>query len=104
MFETRVYSLVNPSLGELFRKHGDLDGKLFHSSDKVTFTLVDEQEVISLHFDKSRRTIFIKGHNIKNIEITEKQRGYLSLFQQELEKNERTGHFVKSYSEVLKLI
>jgi len=103
-FETRPYSLVNPGLGELFKKHGDLDGKLFHSSDKVTFTFVDEEEVVSLHFDKSRKTIFLKGHNVRNIELTPKQRGYLELFEEELAKNEKTGHFVRSYSDLLKTI
>lgn len=91
----------HPNYDHLFKKHGVLDGKMFYTSDKVTYTFVDNDEVISLHFDINRKTIFYKGHNISNVELTPLQCQHLIQFKNELEKHGETGSFVLAYSNLL---
>lgn len=91
-----------PQLEKAFQKHGAYDGKLFHSSDKVTYTFVADQEVISLHFDRVRKTIFYQGHNIDNLILGSEQIGYLEKFAREIEANYDTSDFIVPYSETLK--
>lgn len=93
-----------PALGNIFKKRGEFDGKLFHSSKKATYTFVEQQEVIALHFDKERKSIFYKGHNISNIRLSDVQRQHLELFQKALEKNPKTQPMVSAYKQALKAI
>lgn len=95
-----IYSGL-PRLEKAFQKHGAYDGKLFHSTDKVTYTFVADQEVISLHFDRLRKTIFYQGHNIDNLILGTEQIGYLEQFSQTITKNHETSDFVVPYSETL---
>lgn len=99
--EEQPIALPRPGFGQLFKKHGALDGKMFHAQNKVTYTFVADEEVISLHFDKARKTIFYKGHNIANLELTEAQLAHLQQFQSELAKKDETTHFARSYSDAL---
>lgn len=91
-----------PVLGRLFQKKGVYDGRLFHSSTKVTYTFVNEKEVISLHFDKSRGAIFYKGHNIENSALAQGQVGHLQQFLDALKKEKATQPFVRPYKKTLK--
>ncbi len=100
--EVQPIALPRPGFGQLFKKHGSLDGKMFHAQNKVTYTFVANEEVISLHFDKTRKTIFYKGHNIANLELTESQVAHLEQFKSELAKNDDMTHFARPYADALK--
>lgn len=85
-----------PVLENAFKKDGLYDGKLFHSEDKVTYTFLTDQEVVSLHFDLKSEAIFYKGHKIENLELDPEQRKHLQQFAKVLEKPE-TAAFTKAY-------
>lgn len=96
---------VEPTgLGKLFKRNGVYDGRLFHSMDKVTYTFVDNQEVISLHFDKSKKAIFYKGHNISNVSLNPDQWRHLEIFQATLVEDPKAKDFVEPYKEILQSI
>ncbi len=98
--EVRHSQLPRPGYDQLFKKHGVLDRKLFHANNKITFTFVANSEVVSLHFDSVRKTIFYKGHNVANLKLTPIQKEQLLQFKKELEKNPETESFAGPYSEV----
>jgi hypothetical protein len=50
-----------------------VDSMIAVYKDRITYTFILDNEVASIHFDKSRGEIFFKGHNIKNIKLTENQ-------------------------------
>ncbi|HBF12772.1 MAG TPA: hypothetical protein DDW49_05195 [Deltaproteobacteria bacterium] len=99
-------TLESPRLGQFYKKKGVYDGKLLHSASKVTYTFVGDNEVISLHFDRDRKAIFYKGHNIENIELSNIQQAHLEKFRQALIKNPGTkdmiGDFDLSHQAYLK--
>lgn len=97
--EVRPLFSARPVYGKLFKKDGVLDGKMFHAAEKVTYTFVSNNEVISLHFDRLKQTIFYKGHNINNISLTPTQRSHLDLFKKELSKKGETHSFLRPYTE-----
>lgn len=85
-----------PILAKAFKKNGLYDGKLFHSEDKVTYTFLTDQEVVSLHFDLKSGAIFYKGHKLENFELAPEQKQHLQQFLKVLEKPE-TAVFAKAY-------
>lgn len=98
--QVRPY-FARPNYGKFFEKNGVFDGKLFHARDKVTYTFVFNKEVISLHFDQNKKTIFYKGHNIANLELSPIQISHLEQFGKELIKKNDTKKFASSYAEIL---
>ncbi len=52
-------------------KHAD--SMLAVYKDRLTYTFIFEGDVASVHFNRSKQEIFFKGHNIKNMELTEAQ-------------------------------
>lgn len=53
------------------------DSMLAVYRDRFTFTFILQNEVASIHFDRLRGEIFYKGHNIRNMELTEKHKSAL---------------------------
>ena len=86
-----------PTLAKAFKKNGLYDGKVFHSEDKVTYTFLTDQEVVSLHFDLKRSSIFYKGHKIENLELTPEQKGQLEQFAKVLQEKPETASFAIEY-------
>lgn len=93
-----------PTIGKLFQPRGVYDGKMFHSAGKVTYTFVDQKEVISLHFDRQRKAIFYKGHNILNIKLTSNQTQHLERFGVELHRDMGTRNFTNAFQKVLSAV
>lgn len=89
------------TLETVFQKNGLYDEKLFYSDDKVTYTFVSGEEVVSLHFDKVKKTIFYKGHNIANLSLNLRQIHHLEQFRNALEKNPEAVVFAAPYSRTL---
>jgi len=50
-----------------------VDSMIAVYKERITYTFILDDEVASIHFDRLRGEIFFKGHNIKNIELTESQ-------------------------------
>ena len=65
------------------------DSMLAVYRDRLTYTFILEKEVASIHFDRLRREIFFKGHNISNMELTPQQVGALKDLQAVLAEDEQ---------------
>ncbi len=57
--------------------------------DKVTYTFQQDDEVGCIHFDAMRDEIFFNGHNVKNIELTEKHWALLEDFSRKLKQEKK---------------
>jgi hypothetical protein len=73
------------------------DGKIFYGADRVTYTFVDDDEVVVLHFDVSRQTLFFKGHRVESLAIHSQMKEFLSSFKERLLENEQTKEFLESF-------
>lgn len=90
-----------PKWGQLFKKKGIFDDKLFCSSTKVTYTFVADKEVVSLHFDRERKTLFYKGHSVTNMKLTPIHWQHLEQFGLALEKHPQGAKFAAVYHTAL---
>ena len=50
-----------------------VDSMLAVYRDRLTYTFILDKEVASIHFDKNRREIYFKGHNVQNMELAPQQ-------------------------------
>lgn len=49
------------------------DSMLAVYHDRLTYTFILDKEVASIHFDRNRKEIFFKGHNIQNMQLSPAQ-------------------------------
>lgn len=47
--------------------------RFFFDKHRFTYTFLFDGEVASVHFDANRAEIFFKGHNIRNMKLSESQ-------------------------------
>ena len=67
------------------------------SQDHFTYTFIMNSEILSVHFDKMRREIFLKGHNLKHLELKSNEIEALREVTQILESNEKGKEFSEDY-------
>lgn len=72
--------------------------------DRVTYTFSLGGEVYSLHFDKGRRQIFLKGHNVQNMVLDPIQQQLLKDFKKTLASSPKGNLFLKEYEELLEKV
>lgn len=77
------------------------DSLLAVYKDRLTYTFIFGREVASIHFDRGRREIFFKGHNIRNMRLSEPQKQVLKEFKRVLGAEERAKDFLKGYEATL---
>ncbi len=77
------------------------DSMLAVFNDHLTYTFILESEVASIHYDKLRREIFFKGHNIKYMELDPKQVRVLMDLGEALKKDEKGRDFAAEYEATL---
>lgn len=73
------------------------DSMLAVYKDNLTYTFILDREVSSIHFDRMRGEIFFRGHNIKNIELTQRQIQALEDLKAILSQDERGTPFLSDY-------
>ncbi|MDO8462556.1 MAG: hypothetical protein Q7S98_06865 [Deltaproteobacteria bacterium] len=78
--------------------------QLIAFGDRITYTFTLGGEVHSLHFDKARREIFLKGHNIQNMALDSIQLQLLKDFKKILASSNQGQPFLKEYEELLKKV
>lgn len=88
-------------LDYIHKKDGYYDGKIFYSYDKVTYTFVDKEEVIVLHFDSTKSSLFLKGHKVLSMDMHPELEYYLSKFKKCLLDNPKTERFVKPFDALI---
>ncbi len=77
------------------------DSMLAVYKDRLTYTFILDDEVASIHFDRSRGEIFFSGHNIAHMELNTKQRGALLALTGILEADEQGKEFLSAYCATL---
>jgi hypothetical protein len=80
---------------------GFRQGQLFSSPERLTLTFFLGDQVASIHFDLSRREIFFKGHNVKNMTPTQDQWMALSNFIQLLKQEQYSPKMIEAYEDTL---
>jgi len=69
--------------------------------DRVTYTFIMDEEVASIHFDRKRGEIFFKGHNIRNMHLSQKQIKALNVMREVLEADREGRELYPAYSATL---
>lgn len=80
---------------------GFRQGKLFCSPERLTLTFFMGDQVASIHFDLSRREIFFKGHNVKNMTLSRDQWEALRNFSKLIKQEECDIRLIQGYEECL---
>lgn len=80
------------------------DSMLAVYKNRATYTFIMNDEVASVHFDVTRGEIFFKGHNIKNLELTNEQKEALVMLQWILEEDEEGKQLLPSYLATLERV
>jgi hypothetical protein len=90
-----------PGLEKIFQKHGYYDGKIFYSGNRATYTFIHDDEVIVLHLDLDKKSLFLKGHKIMSLEDHPQLSQFLGQFKKCLQENPQTKEFVGSYDAIV---
>jgi hypothetical protein len=77
------------------------DSMLAVSADRATYTFILEDEVASIHFDRHRGEIFFRGHNIRNIDLSDGQLQALMHMEEVLKGDSRAKEHFPEYSATL---
>lgn len=77
------------------------ESRLVAFGDRITYTFAIGREVASIHFDRLRGEIFYKGHNIRNMKLSDWQVKMLSQFQEVLRQHETGQRFADFYENAL---
>ena len=77
------------------------EARLFLAQNRATVTFYLDQEVASIHYDLQRDEIFYKGHNVKNMTLTEQQWTALQNFSSYLSQVPKSEKIRKAYLECL---
>lgn len=96
--ETSVHS---PNINQFYEERGDYDGRIFYSDSKVTYTFLNNHEVISLHYDQNRGEIFFNGHSLSNHTLNIEEIGFLDKFRFALSRDEKTQVLIKNFDQIL---
>lgn len=75
--------------------------RLFSTEDRATLTFFHNQAVASIHFDRNRGEIFYRGHNVKNMTLTEEQWALLQQFGDYLKTHGAKAQLQQAYEESL---
>lgn len=73
------------------------EARLFLGKDRATLTFYVDQEVASIHYDLLRDEIFYKGHNVKNMTMTQGQWVSLKKFSEYLAEDPRAERLNEAY-------
>ena len=78
-----------------------VDSMLAVYKGRFTYTFIWEEEVASIHYDETKGEIFLKGHNIKHLELSESQIKALRHLDMVLAAEEPKKPIFKGYSATL---
>lgn len=90
-------------LDNVIKDKGYNEGKLFVAKDKATYTFLNHDSVISIHFDVSKRSLYLQGHKISNIDSDEVLEQIIS-FKKILSSNQRGRRLLPELEETISKI
>lgn len=76
-------------------------GQLASFGERVTYTFLHEGDVGSIHYDRMRGEIFYKGHNIRNMELSESHMQILEKMRSVLKNAPQESRFAETYGKTL---
>ena len=83
-------------------KEGRLaDSMLAVYKDRLTYTFIMGHEVASIHFNRAKREIFFRGHNIVHYELNAEKTKALEELKKVLASEERGNGFLSDYETTL---
>ena len=77
------------------------EARLFLGKDRATLTFYVEQEVASIHYDMLRDEIFYRGHNVKNMTMSQEKWVLLQKFSDYLDHDPRAVGLLQGYKTCL---
>jgi len=77
------------------------DSMLAVYQDRVTYTFILGKEVASVHYDRKRGEIYFRGHNIRNMDLSDEQRQALMDMGMAMQADEKAKEFSASYDATL---
>jgi hypothetical protein len=89
-------TLESTDLNHVLHKNGYFDGKLFHARDKATYTFIHDDEVITLHLDQTRKTLFFQGHKVTDLSLHPHLHEFIAVFKKLLTQNDQAHHLVSA--------
>ncbi len=78
-----------------------MDGMLAVYRDRLTYTFIIGHEVASIHFNRLKKEIYFKGHNIQHCELDASKRKALEGLKEVLKTEERAKPFLADYEATL---
>lgn len=75
--------------------------QLMSFGEKVTYTFLHNKEAGSIHFDRSRREIYYKGHNLKNMDLRPEHLKMLEQMRRLLRSDPNGKNFADEYDRTL---
>ena len=82
-------------------ERGEPDSVIAVYKDRLTYTFIMNDDVASIHFDRSRGEIFFRGHNISYMDLSSDERKSLISLIGVLEGDEEGREFLSAYSATL---
>ena len=102
--DNAVVEKSKSDLENIITKNGYQNGRLFHSKDKATYTVLVDNEVISLHFDFNQRALYLCGRKISSSDAHEQLDRLLTEFTTELKKANQSMEFMISFGSAVSQI
>lgn len=73
-------------------------------ADRFTYTFILNSEVVSIYYDKIRGEIFLRGHNIKNLELKPEEIEALINVQRVISLDEEGKKLAQDYKATLDML
>ncbi|MCP5464082.1 MAG: hypothetical protein H7A33_03560 [Deltaproteobacteria bacterium] len=96
-----VGAKAQSKLENIFSPNGNFDGRLFVSDEKVTYTYIDESEILVWHLDCEKQALYFKGHCLTHFADLESNQAGVSKFKKALFSVERADYFLKTLDKAL---
>lgn len=77
------------------------ENQLVSFGERITYVFANGKDVASIHFDRERREIFFKGHNVRNMDLEEWQMQRLEEMRRLLMSQEKGREFAGFYGKTL---
>lgn len=72
------------NLEQIIQEKGYEQGRLFLAKDRATYTLIYHDQVLSLHFDVDKKSLFLNGHKLNSLDDHPDLDKLLLIFNKEL--------------------
>lgn len=97
----KLSGIPTADLDSILLKKGYRSGRLFRSQNKATYTFVEDDEVIALHFDLDRHDLFLKGHKLAGLTDHPHLENFLARFKKALTEENVPSEFLSAFDKAV---